>query len=109
MENEELPKYYNAADVTIVPSIHEEGFGRVILESLACGTPVIGSNRGAIPEAMDETVGELIDITSENINNSVENLYENSGKLRKLSQSAKTLVEKKYSGKNASKIIEHYE
>ena len=61
VDNDELPDYYNAADLMIVPSTHEEGFGRVILESLACGTPVIGSNRGAIPEAMDTSVGKLIE------------------------------------------------
>lgn len=70
-----LPEYYNASDLVIVPSTHEEGFGRVVIESLACGTPVIGSNRGAIPEAMDETVGTLIDVTPENITKAVEFYY----------------------------------
>ncbi len=109
VDNNDLPKYYNAADVTIVPSIHEEGFGRVILESLACGTPVIGSNRGAIPEAMDETVGKLIDATLENIKKSVEYYYKNSEILEKLSQNAKKYTEKKYSNQNICSIISKYE
>jgi glycosyltransferase involved in cell wall biosynthesis len=46
VDQADLPKYYQRASLTIIPSVHEEGFGRVILESLACGTPVIGSNRG---------------------------------------------------------------
>lgn len=108
VNNNDLPKYYNAANVTIVPSIHEEGFGRVILESLACGTPVIGSNRGAIPEAMDETVGELIDVTAKNIKNSVENLFENSGKLKKMSQNARKYTEEKYGKNNINKITATY-
>jgi len=41
----ELPLYYAAADVTIVPSYYES-FGLVALESLACGTPVVATDVG---------------------------------------------------------------
>jgi len=108
IENNKLPDYYSAADVTIVPSIHEEGFGRVILESLACGTPVIGSNRGAIPEAMDDSVGMLIDVTPENIKKSVEFFYKNPGRLVELSKNARKFAKNKYSSKNISAIINVY-
>ena len=108
VENDELPKYYNAADVTIVPSIHEEGFGRVILESLACGTPVIGSNRGAIPEAMDETVGKLINVTPENIKDAVGYCYEHPEKLMKSSKKARIYAEQKYGSENVRTIINYY-
>ncbi|WP_368905698.1 glycosyltransferase family 4 protein [Bacillus wiedmannii] len=40
-------------DLTIVPSIWEEPFGRVIIESYNQGTPVIASNRGGIPEIIE--------------------------------------------------------
>ena len=43
----ELPLYYSAANVTVVPS-HHESFGLVAIESLACGTPVVASNRGGL-------------------------------------------------------------
>ena len=108
IDNVELPKYYNAADVLIVPSVHEEGFGRVILESLACGTPVIGSNRGAIPEAIDQSVGKLIDVTPEKIKESAEYFYKNPDKLKKLSDNARKFAEKKYSEVNADVIISTY-
>ena len=38
VNNNKLPVYYCAADLVIVPSIHEEGFGRVIIESLSLAT-----------------------------------------------------------------------
>lgn len=41
-----LPDYYNACDVLAVPS-HYESFGLVLLESLACGTPVVTTPVGA--------------------------------------------------------------
>jgi D-inositol-3-phosphate glycosyltransferase len=47
VEQEDLPPYYSAADVLVVPSQHES-FGLVALESLACGTPVVATNVGAM-------------------------------------------------------------
>jgi glycosyltransferase involved in cell wall biosynthesis len=38
------------ADALLVPSTFEEPFGMVMIESLACGTPIIGLHSGAIPE-----------------------------------------------------------
>lgn len=108
MTQNQLPLYYSASDVLIVPSISEEGFGRVIIEALACGTPVIGSNRGAIPEAIDETVGRLIDIRSQNIKKEVEFLFNNPKELKKLSSNCRALAERRYSEKNADKIIKNY-
>jgi D-inositol-3-phosphate glycosyltransferase len=43
----ELPDYYSAADVCIVPSYYES-FGLVALEALACGTPVVSSDVGDV-------------------------------------------------------------
>lgn len=56
---EELVKYYNAADVFAFPSFYE-GFGLPVLEALACGTPVVASNRTSIPEIVGAT-GILVD------------------------------------------------
>ncbi len=43
--DERLPDYYRLADVTVLPSINSgEAFGLVLLESLACATPVIASS-----------------------------------------------------------------
>jgi glycosyltransferase involved in cell wall biosynthesis len=108
LSSEELVPYFSAANITIIPSVHEEGFGRVILESLACGTPVIGSNRGAIPEAMDETVGRLIDVTPENIKTAAEYFYKYPSKLEKLSNNTRSFALEKYSEKNVESIITKY-
>ncbi len=48
----DLPDYYRAADVSVVPSRSLEGFGLVVLEALASGTPVIASDTGGLPEAL---------------------------------------------------------
>jgi D-inositol-3-phosphate glycosyltransferase len=58
--HEELPVYYNAADVCVVPSYYES-FGLVAIESMACGTPVVASRVGGLTSAIsDGETGYLI-------------------------------------------------
>ena len=55
-------KYYKNARAFLMPIKWEEPFGMVVVEALACGTPVIAYNRGAMPELIDNGVnGFLVD------------------------------------------------
>jgi glycosyltransferase involved in cell wall biosynthesis len=47
----DLPLLYSAASLLVYPSLHE-GFGLVPLEAMACGTPVVATSAGALPEVM---------------------------------------------------------
>jgi glycosyltransferase involved in cell wall biosynthesis len=69
LPDEQLPIAYQAADLTVVPSQSLEGFGLILLESLACGTPVFCTPVGGMPEILapfspqlitDSTDGEAI-------------------------------------------------
>ena len=76
----ETPRYYRQLDVLVLPSLSRpnwvEQFGRVLIEAMACGVPVVGSASGEIPwvigdagvlfpegetAALAQTLGDLID------------------------------------------------
>ncbi len=58
---EDLPAVFGRAAVSVLPSMWE-AFGLVIIESLATGTPVVGTRDGAIPSILDDpAVGRLFD------------------------------------------------
>ncbi len=50
-----LAELYNLAHITTAPSIAET-FGNVVAESMSCGTPVIGSRVGGIPDMIDHKI-----------------------------------------------------
>lgn len=53
VDDEELSIFYSDAIALVYPSLYE-GFGLPIIESMACGTPVITTREGSIPEASGE-------------------------------------------------------
>jgi len=60
MTQAKLACYYAAADVTVLGSIRE-GMPNVVLESLACGTPVVATAVGGTPEILtDQVAGRLV-------------------------------------------------
>jgi D-inositol-3-phosphate glycosyltransferase len=60
VDHSQLPLYYNAADVCVVPSFYES-FGLVAIESMACGTPVVASRVGGLASTiLDGETGYLI-------------------------------------------------
>lgn len=60
--NAELPAWYSAATLLVLAS-SREGWANVLLESMACGTPVVATRRGGSPEVVtSEAAGRLVDI-----------------------------------------------
>jgi glycosyltransferase involved in cell wall biosynthesis len=51
LTREELAQHYMGAEIAVVPSLYE-GFGIPAAEAMACGTPVISTSGGALPEVV---------------------------------------------------------
>lgn len=77
IEQEKLHVFYSAADILVLPS-SREGWPNVLLESMACGTPVVASNVGGVAEVVQSPqVGRLLDsISSSELAKSVQALWQ---------------------------------
>lgn len=60
IEHFALGDWFRAADLLCLPS-HNEGVPNVVLEAMACGTPVVATRVGGIPEVLPEHAGILVD------------------------------------------------
>jgi glycosyltransferase involved in cell wall biosynthesis len=58
--DDQLGLIYRAADLSIVPTTALEGFGLIVIESLAAGTPVLGTPIGGIPEILQPLSSDLL-------------------------------------------------
>jgi len=95
VDHEQLPLYYNAADVCVVPSFYES-FGLVALEAMACGTPVVASRVGGLTGTVrDGETGYLISWRCpEPFAERLELLLDNEALRRRFGEAAREVVER---------------
>jgi glycosyltransferase involved in cell wall biosynthesis len=60
VRDQDLAIAYRAAELSIVPTVSLEGFGLIVIESLAAGTPVLGTPIGGIPEILNPFSANLV-------------------------------------------------
>jgi len=90
--NVELYKYYQLADVAVVPSIWDEPAGLVVIEAMAAGKPVITTGSGGIKEYVDRESAIFVNrgmSLSKEIAEAINYLIDNPDKRMKMSECAK--------------------
>ena len=106
----ELPYYYAASDVVVVPSL-QEAWSLVVTEAMASGKPVIGTNVGGIPDQIiDGYNGFLVPPRNpKSIAEKILWLYENQDQTKKMGMCGRKLVEEKFDiNKRIDKILKLY-
>jgi glycosyltransferase involved in cell wall biosynthesis len=97
----QLGDYYQASDLVVMPSLQLEGFGLVMVEALACGTPVLGTPVGAIPEVLNQVDPILVaqGTDGRSIAQALERVLvrlQDSGEAARLATKGRSLVERRY-------------
>lgn len=77
VDKQKMSKWYSIADTVVIPSICQEAFGMVMLESLYLGIPVIATKSGGMQEIANANEVDWIDIDSNIVNNVAGALQDN--------------------------------
>lgn len=103
VRHSDVPGYLGALDVLVLPSRTTSGwkeqFGRALVEALACGIPVIGSDSGEIPHLIRETGGGLVVREGDpaDLSEALLRLLRDDGLARSLGQRGREAVCERYS------------
>jgi len=99
VENKETAKYYNSADIFLMPTLTVEGLPFVLLEAMSCGKPVIASRIGGIASAIEDGKNGLLTDAGEcaQLTDKIRLLINDPGLAKSLAESAMRTVHERFS------------
>lgn len=101
ISTEELIRYYNEAEVVVVPSVYE-GFGLPAGEAMACGTAVVSSNGGALPEVVGDACIQVPVRDSKAIADAVARLFDDAELREEIARAGRTRMEEIFCWRKAA-------
>lgn len=110
VKNDDLPLYYSAADLLLIPSKmieqeYEEGIPRVMIEAISCGLPVIATPSGGIPDVFNVKIGMIVKDDVNSVNNAIEWIFKRRSIFKKVSKECRSFAVANFGIKN-SQVIE---
>jgi len=106
--NTEVPKAIYEIDVFCVLS-RQESFGVAAVEASACGTPVIASNIGGLPEVVkDKETGYIVSSDIHQISERISELYHDEDLRKKMGQAGRKFVTSQYDWHNNVKTMKQF-
>jgi spore coat protein SA len=105
--HEKIADYYLACDLVVIPSEVDEGFCVVTIEALACGIAVVASNRGGMPEIIQEgTTGTLAEGPSiPSLKIKIKKFVSNREKFKIMAENGRKMVEEKFIWENTARTL----
>lgn len=105
---EEMEQELKKCSFVVVPSVWHENFPYVINQSFALGKPVVGSNRGGIPEMVKHGSRGLIYKAndSEQLATSIQELWEDPNKIKMMSKNCKAFSDREFNDDSLYNVLE---
>lgn len=98
------------AKIAVIPSVWEEPFGRVALESLTCYTPVVATNRGGLPEIVeDRKTGFIVEPTVSQLAQTIKRALKENKKLHYAIKARKGNLQEKFYKRPIRQYLELYQ
>ncbi len=107
VQDQEVPALYSGALCTVFTSLYE-GFGFPVLESMACGTPVITSNVSSLPEVAGNAAIMVDPYDVEAIANALQQVLNDKGRQEQMVQAGFEQVKHFTWGKSARRLLQIY-
>jgi glycosyltransferase involved in cell wall biosynthesis len=114
-DDAQLRSLYRHAWATVLPSVYRDYYGTTyqqpelmgltVLESMACGTPVIVSDVGALPEFVDHGVTGLVTSGLDALEEAIVTLYSRRGTALQMGLAARQQVSERYAMDNVARRI----
>jgi len=108
LTREELAQHYAAARIAVVPSLYE-GFGLPAAEAMACGTPVIATTGGALPEVVGDAGMLVPPANASALAAAIRQLLDDQQAQQRMSEAGKKRVREQFNWEQAArKTLEVY-